>query len=348
MQSGRCKAGASGRGVTVRITLILLAGLALLWSAAWFTAARTLERAAETWFAETAAAGLLAGYDHLSVGGWPVRLELRVEGPRLRDPLTGVGWRGEILRAGVSAWAPHRLWATPEGKQTLWVAGTELALEAEALRAEARLALPAGRVDRLAVDLDGGDVRGAGPGPLRVARGRLRADLAEDMPWVTLELERLDPEGLGLAQKGWPDEISPQPSGPVTRLAGRVAVDPSGTGAGLPWPPARIELAGLALDWGDTRLRADGGLDIAPEGWPEGRIALQAEDWAPLLALAVTLGAVGREVAPTWLQVLAALEEAGDVPGLLEVPLIFQGGRMSFGPLPLGPAPRLAPPVPAG
>jgi hypothetical protein len=38
---------------------------------------------------------------------------------------------------------------------------------------------------------------------------------------------------------------------------------------------------------------------------------------------------------------LAELAKTSPDPGTVELPLAFQSGRMSFGPLPLGPAPQL-------
>ena len=326
-----CKAG-----VVVRVLLILLAVVAGLWSAAWFAAARVVERAAETWFAETAAAGALAGYDHLSVGGWPWRLELRVERPRLLDPGTGAGWQGDLLRGGVAVWAPLRPELAPEGAQVLLVDGVEWVLEAEGLRGGARLALGPAPVEGVELSLRAAVLRGPGGALVRLEEGVLRVAPGAGVPWASVELVGLEVAGLD-----WPDDVAPRPAGPVGRLAGRVEVEPLWA---LPWPPARIGLRDLALDWGDTLLRGAGSLDVAPEGWPEGRITFQAEAWEPLVALAVALGAVTPEVAPKWLQVFGAIEEADGADGVLEVPLIFQRGRMSFGPLPLGPAPRVAPP----
>ena len=324
----------------MRVVLILLAVVAALWSALWFAAARGLERAAETWFAETAAAGMLSGYDHLSVGGWPFRLELRVERPRVLDPRGGLGWQGEGARAGVAVWAPLRPELVPEGAQVVWIEGAEWQVQARGVRGSARLSVGPAPVEGVEVSLRGAELRGPDGAVLRLEEGVLRVAPGAAEPWASVALAGLEVEGLD-----WPEEVAPRPEGPVARLEGRVAVTPAWV---LPWPPARLSLRDLALDWGATRLRGAGDLEVTPEGWPEGRIGFEAQDWAPLVALAVALGWVDVEVAPTWIEVLGALDEADGVEGVLEVPLVFQRGRMSFGPLPLGTAPRLAPPRPGG
>ncbi|MGY6410202.1 MAG: DUF2125 domain-containing protein [Alkalilacustris sp.] len=317
----------------MRKGLILLAAVAVLWSAAWFAAARTLERAAETWFAETAAAGMLAGYDHLAVGGWPWRLVLRVERPRVLDPVAGLGWQGDVLALGAPVWAPLRPEAVPQGRQVLWIDGAEWALQADALLGRARLSPGGGGPEGATLVLRGGLLRAPDGAVIRLDAGALR--FASGAGGLDAEVALTGLEAAGL---DWPGELAPRPEGPVERLEAAVVLEPAGP---LPWPPARLSVRELALAWGDTQLRGAGDLDIAAEGWPEGRIAFEARDWAPLVALAAALGWVPRDVAPTWLRVLDALDEADGRPDVLEVPLIFQGGRMGFGPLPLGPAPRL-------
>lgn len=318
--------------------LILLVGVAALWSAAWFATARTLERAAETWLADTAAAGVIAGYDELSVGGWPLRLDLRVERPRLLHPATGLGWQGERARGGVALWAPLRPELVPEGQQVVWLDAAAWVLQARRLRGGVRLALRPAPVDGIEIVLSGAELRAPGGEIVRLAEGALRAAPGKGAPWAAVDLA-----GLAIERLDWPEDVAAPPGEPVARFSGRVEVAPVKTG---PWPPTRIVLQELALDWGATRLRGGGSLDVAPEGWPEGRVTFEAEAWEPLVALVVSLGMVPADVAQTWLQVLAALEEAGGVEDVLEVPLIFERGRISFGPVPLGTAPLLAPPRP--
>ena len=77
------------------------------------------------------------------------------------------------------------------------------------------------------------------------------------------------------------------------------------------------------------------------EGLAEGRIELRLSNWRKAIPVAVALGLVTPEVAPTWENVFAVLSEQSASPEDLDLPLVFQRGRMSLGPLPLGPAPRL-------
>lgn len=339
----------------MRILATLLVLLALLWSGAWFAAARMAERAAETWFAEAAADGLLAGYDHLAVSGFPARLALRVEAPRLADPLADVGWAAGAVTAATTLAAPGRLRILPQGAQTLRTEGQRIDITAGALAAEARLRAP--DLAPAAAALQGAEVVLLGTPTAPEAPGAagwtLRlATLAGDLGLTGAAPElTLSAEGVGIDAAAWPEAVAPRPDRPIRRLelAARGEFDAAVEAGGR---LVALQLEALRLDWGDTRLQAAGRLEIGADGLPQGRITATAEGWRALLALAVATGLVAPELAPTWTRVIETLEAAGPetarAAGRLEVPVVFQRGRVSLGPLPLGRAPVLAPPLPAG
>ena len=331
----------------MRKALIVLAALAVLWGGAWVAGARALERWVETWFVETAAGGMQAGYDHVGVGGFPLRLDLTVERPRLLDPLTLVGWRAEGVRAGVGAFAPNRVVWTLESPQELVFGPATVGLQAGHLGGEARLDLLGGlptalRLEARALEMQTPE---AWPNEVPAAWRMTLADgsaLLRQGDGDALHLT-LDLRDAGLQDALWPDAVAVRPDGPVARLA-------ASTTATFDGPPdaggrmQRLDVEALELVWGAVRLTGAGVLEVTDAGWPEGRIALAAENWQPLVALAAALHLVEPEIAPTFLRIFETLEEAGETEGLLEVPLIFHGGRLSFGPLPLGLAPMMAPP----
>jgi hypothetical protein len=55
----------------------------------------------------------------------------------------------------------------------------------------------------------------------------------------------------------------------------------------------------------------------------------------------VAAGLITADAAPTVTRALELLVQQGNDPSVLTLPLAFQQGRMSLGPLPLGPAPFL-------
>jgi hypothetical protein len=59
-----------------------------------------------------------------------------------------------------------------------------------------------------------------------------------------------------------------------------------------------------------------------------------------VLRLGVALGLIRPETAPTVERAGESLARIGGNAEVLTLPLVFAGGRMSLGPIPLGPAPR--------
>lgn len=318
----------------MRIFTTLLCALALVWAAAWLVGARAIERGAETWLAEQAAAGRLAEHEAVSVGGFPGRLDLRIEGLRLGDPW-GVVWEVPEVALWLAARRPDRLHAALEGRQRLLFGSVAVTGEAERLDGSLRvggtaLALREAELAAVALRLEGAAALELG----RLAATTEAAPGAEDRQRLRLSLGDLVLAG--------PDG---RPLPPLERLeleAGVLFDAPLDRhAAGQPPQPLEIEIEAASAQWAGTQAQARGRLEIGPDGLPEGRIALELAGWRPLLELAVALGLLREDLAPTWAQVLGALEAAGDRPGVLPLALVFARGRVSLGPLPLGPAPRL-------
>ena len=302
--------------------------LALLWAAGWFVTARVVERAAETWFAEQARDGWIAGYDALATGGFPGRVALDLEGVRMIDPVPATGWEADALRVWAQALRPRSVQARVPGPQRLWVAGTPLDLDG-GLSATLRPGWAGGTP---AAELAGSGLLLTGPAwQVALEILEIAGVRTEDGGAFSLAVDAvtLDPRWVPEGAPGQVDSI---------RLAGRgeFAEDASGAAA-----PERLVVEEAEIDWGATRLEAEGAVALDAEGRPEGRITFRAENWTPLLDLAVAAGLVRAEVAPTWARVFETLEDASGESGQLDLPLVFQQGRMSFGPIPLGPAPRL-------
>ena len=102
-----------------------------------------------------------------------------------------------------------------------------------------------------------------------------------------------------------------------------------------------VDIRSLALDWGPAGMSGRGEVALDSDGLPEGRIELSFRNWRAVLRLATALGLVRAETAPTVERALEGLATLGGNAEVLSLPLVFAGGRMSLGPVPLGPAPRL-------
>jgi hypothetical protein len=249
--------------------------------------------------------------------------------------------------------APRRLRLRPLGRQSAWLDGLRVDIDAAELTAEMLLrGLPPAPV---AVTLHGAGLVLAVVPPLPAEDGtgwHLRlADVAGEMGLTgTAPILRLRADGITPGMSVWPAGTGPRPEGPL-RLTLEAAAgfdQPVETGGRL----TALRLDGLRLDWGASALAADGRLEVGADGVPQGRILVRAEGWRPLLGLAVASGWLDPGLSPTWLRVLETLQAAGSetarAADALELPVIFARGRVSLGPLPLGRAPLLAPPLPPG
>jgi hypothetical protein len=103
----------------------------------------------------------------------------------------------------------------------------------------------------------------------------------------------------------------------------------------------RLTLRETSFRWGTAALAAEG--EIAPdaEGRAEGTITIRVTDWRRMIDAAMALGLLRPEIAPTVAEMARLMSEAAGTGENLDLPLRMTGGRMSLGPLPLGPAPQL-------
>ena len=103
-----------------------------------------------------------------------------------------------------------------------------------------------------------------------------------------------------------------------------------------------VEVRDLTLTWGKLDLRGRGTLGIDAEGFAEGRLDLRARNWREMIDVAETAGMLDPTLAGAVRGGLDLIARFGGDGETLNVPLDFSGGRTHLGPIPLGPAPRLA------
>jgi hypothetical protein len=95
------------------------------------------------------------------------------------------------------------------------------------------------------------------------------------------------------------------------------------------------------IHWGDLVLTTKGTIVAGADGLAEGRIDIHIQNWRKMLPVAVAAGLIKADVAPTVENMMALLAgQSGDGTNL-DLPLVMKAGRMSLGPVPLGPAPRM-------
>jgi hypothetical protein len=159
------------------------------------------------------------------------------------------------------------------------------------------------------------------------AAGGARYMLQADLAGVDLPPEWATARGLAPHAESLTAAMVLTFSAPLNRHAGRTP--PRLTG---------VEVQSAALHWGAARLHVDGSLRVDAGGRLAGRLMLHTTDWKAVHALALGLGQMQPQQAPTVAAILAELARAAGTADGLTIPLDFRAGWAFLGPIPLGQA----------
>lgn len=327
-----------------KLIVVLLVGAAL-WGGYWFIGATAVERGLAYWIEDRRIEGWAADVGAIETVGFPYRFDTTLTDVVLADPDTGLAWTMPFFQILALSYKPNHIIAVWPDTQVLASPIERVQLVSTRMqgsvifRPQTSLALE--RTDIIAENLqlrsDAGWQAALDEGRFAVhrqevaeAQYRIGADVLALRPAAPVR-RALDPlERL-------PETIE------TLRLDATVDFD-------KPWDrfaierarpqPTRIDLTDLQATWGNLDLRAAGTLDIDAEGVAEGKITVKATNWREMLELSVAAGMIPERVAPTIERGLALLAGLSGAPDTLDAPLSFQRGFVSFGPVPLGPAPR--------
>ncbi|EEW24683.1 DUF2125 domain-containing protein [Rhodobacter ferrooxidans] len=320
-------------------------GLAVAWSGLWFAATLALQTAAEQWFASQAAQGMRAQRDSLTVQGFPGTIDLAATGIDLANPATGIGWQAPSLSLATTAWWPWQLTATLPATQTITAPGETITLTSDALQASTSVA------PGLDLRLDTITLSGTALDALSNLGWHLAADQLDltttpdpsqpNAYALHLHLTNFAPDPALLArlqsQPPLPAQIETMQLEAIAAFTAPLDRHAETTRPGV----ALLTISQSLIRWGTLSLTASGSVQADANGRAEGRINLTLTNWRTAFALAQTSGLIKPELAPTIERALTLLSSQSGDPETLALPLAFQQGRMSLGPLPLGPAPRL-------
>lgn len=330
-----------------RLALILpfvLIALALIgYGAFWFVASQRLKGGIEAQAAALRDAGYVVDLQDQRVGGFPFRMKLSFGEARIASPS---GWALAVpgLEAEAYTHAPgHWVIAAPEGLTFTRPGGGPVAVRGDGLRGS----IAGVRDTPWRIVLQGRNVRfapAAGARPFSLASADLvefylrpSAQAGEGMILLRVENGRAQPGSL-LGQIGGEGAVQ-------AVVDGRVAKP--GAFAGRDWGSAVrawTQAGGVAslvqanLTAGDFTAKAAGGtLGVGPDGRLVGAVPLelrQADRALSALAGAEALeeGAAGSAAA------VAAARAQGEAA---TVNLVFQAGVTTFGPVRVGPAPKI-------
>ena len=319
-----------------RLIVIVLAA-ALLWSGWWLVGARATKAAFEGWLAAQRGAGRVAEAD-LRVRGFPFRFDTTFTDLAVGEE-GGWLWSADRFQTLMLSYAPNRAVLAWPGPQRVQTPLGEVVIEGEAATASIRVGVAADLpLERVA--LVARDVRADGPAG-RVAAAEIRAAAEREGEAADYHL------GLFVSRLSLP--IFPRARAvlpPVVELVrldavARLSSAPGRASAAAPPELEALEIAEARVDWGGARLVVSGGpVGIGRDGAPHGRLSVRVEEWPRLVEAAIAEGLLPPRRGPLAIAALEVLS-ADDAPGTLETELVFEGGRMRLGPIPLGPAPRI-------
>lgn len=336
-----------------KLIILLLLGTAV-WSGYWFVGSNALRQGAEDWFAQQAARGVTADKTALSVVGYPNRFDLKVEGLRLADPVSGYGWQAPFAEVYAMTWKPwHVITALPP-EQVVSRPGEEIVLTSEGMRASFR-ARPSRDVPLAAVVAEADSLIATSTDGWTISAGRSVISLSadEEVPGagdapnayvLALDVANLAPDPAAIARIVAEAQLPPEIA--VTRFRATVALTrPLDRFAAETRPELEsLALTDVLVTWGTLSVTASGTITPDADGFAAGRIDIAVTNWQPLVPAMVASGAVKPELAQTVETMLTALARDTGDENVLKLPLVLQDGRMSLGPVPLGEAPRLRAP----
>jgi len=333
----------------MRRLLFLLVFGTVIWSGYWFIGSSALRQGAEQWFADQSAQGITAQKSTLVVRGFPNRFDLTVEGLRLADPTGETGWEAPFIQVFAMTWKPWHIIAALPPEQTIRLPDQEISIASSGLMASLR-ARPATDLPLAAVVVESGAVRalssqGWTVGADKAVASARAVDGQASAYDLALDVAGLAPDQAQMtvltAETDLPATVS------VIHLLARATLTaPLNRHAGETQPQlAALDLTEAQLTWGPLSISANGGIAPDAAGFAAGRIDIDVTNWDRLVPVLVAAGAIKPELSQTVQNMLGALANEGGDPAILKLPLVFAAGRMSLGPLPLGPAPMLMAPT---
>jgi hypothetical protein len=341
----------------MRKLLFLLIAATAIWSGYWVVGSNAVRDGVNGFFTDAAAQGLVAENTGVSVAGFPNRFDLTVDSLRLEDPASGAAWEAPFVQVFAMTWKPWHIIAAFAPEQTVALPGDVITLTSQDLKASLRAKpstnLPLDEVRLAGTSLGLVSQQGWTLGMGEFTLG-LRADpaLGENGYELGFDLAPLTPDpGFVAAVKAVAIPDLPPSDLPETveSLWGSVFLTfsaPLDRHAGVAKPYLRrIEVNQFNLAWGVLAASAKGMVEADDQGFAAGEITVEITNWDRLPAILVASGAVQPEMAPTIARGMQALASQSPDLTVLSLTLKLSDGQMSFGPFPLGPAPRMIPPT---
>ncbi|WP_166417330.1 DUF2125 domain-containing protein [Cochlodiniinecator piscidefendens] len=309
----------------MRVLMTLLIVFTVGWTGYWFVGSTAIERGFKQWFEDAASNGVVAEYSELRTQGIPNRFDTTIEDVRIANDQ--FEWRAPFFQIFALSYKPNHIIAVWPSTQSIIVDGTALAVNSEDMRASLILEPSTHLViDRFQWAAEGLTIASLEQEPIQVQNaavalrqtpGQANAyDLSVQLPNLSLP-ESLPPLGNN-----------------VTATLGLTAQFNSQIALANALPElTEVSINTARIQWGPASMTLTGMLTRDINGYGAGTLTAEIEQWRAAFAGLVHTGVVQ----PGWEGAFAALENENDI---LELPLLFQNGRIAFGPFDLGSAPR--------
>ncbi|WP_283176958.1 DUF2125 domain-containing protein [Gemmobacter sp. 24YEA27] len=330
-----------------------------LWCGWWFAGRYVILSQTEQLIADQRASGAMLDLPGFGLTGFPSRFDLSTESIAYSDPSGRVRYQGGAAYAYAMTWKPwHLVFWLPDsqvitlGDQVFQLDGSKLHASLRAAPAlDLPLALAAFSAETLRVTQASGLSLGFGPSSLRIE--------AADAPnsyhlGATLTEIRPDPAFLAtLAAVELPQAPETALPAQIDRFHFNTIVTltaPLDRHAGATNPQVvSVGITDISLTWGEMELVTSGNIAPDSEGFAAGTVTLTVRGWEQLPRLLVAAGVIAPNMAGYLSSMLRGMAQQNADTQEVRMDLVLKDGLMNFGPLPLGPAPKLgALPAPQG
>jgi hypothetical protein len=325
--------------ILVWVTLIA----AILWGGYWFVGSRAVEKGAVWALAEARNGGLVSEYESISVAGFPNRFDVTLTNPRFGDPLAGVLWTAPFIQIFTLSYKPWHYIAAISNQQTLELPGERLAITSDRMQGslvlEPSLELVPDRsallIEALSINGNGGFLLGAEKLQWG-SRQTVGRPLAHDLALEGRKVVPMAHIQAVMQRAGLPTTLD------LISVVAEVTFDHKITLAALDGPPGvnLVRLKEAIVQLGDLRIFAEGELKADAQGLAEGTLLLRINGWQDVPAALSAAGLIKPEAVIGLSVMLQGLSSQTDGQ-TIEAPLSFGRGLVTFGFVPLGPAPRL-------
>ena len=320
---------------------IVAAGVLALY---WLWAAGQVRTAIAHWSAAQRAAGYQVAYDGPEIGGFPVRLAVRLESPRIAAP-QGWRWSGAAVTGEAAFWQPLLLrLALPRRQELVAVwRGHERRLRLDAGRADGEVRLDgAGQAVAAAVEMFDVTVREA-PGQEAAGwtarAGHMRHEIARQAPSPGQEAHmRLEGTLADLMVVQMPPPF-PDTIDRLAYAADLVGTIPAGEPAAAlaAWRDGGgvVQVSNLTFVWGPLDVRADGTAALDEALRPQGAFSARIAGLPELLDALVAQGGMQPAAAAALRIAVLTFAEGRDGNGrpIVRVPVTLQDGTVFLGPV---------------